>query len=384
MEQQARETAILIPSYQPDDKLPAYVAALREAGMGTVIVVDDGSGPDYAHIFGQIQQDESVRVLHYTPNRGKGVALKHGMRYLLEECPGCRVIITADSDGQHTVPDILRMCESLHENAEGLLLGSRDFSQENVPFKSRNGNRITTAVFFLLYGHWITDTQTGLRGFSRDLLPALLAAKGERFECEMNMLIDCAARKVPIRSLPIQTVYDGNNEGSHFRAVRDSARIYRVILDGFFRFIFSSLIGFLADYSLFYLFNSLLAQYIPELDYHFRFLFIRMLLRILIATAASRTLSGVINFLVNKHYVFADRKSAIRSFPRYVTVFLLLMFLSAGFTSSFHIWFGLNENAVKLPVDVVLFFLSYWLQRKWVFAADGVSSRGGKGSGHGA
>lgn len=362
-----RKSALIIPAYKPDDRLPPYVRALKEAGVGKIVIVDDGSGEAYAALFNGIPQDEVTHIISYAPNGGKGVALRAGMKYLLEQCPEQRYIITADSDGQHTVADVLRMVESLHENHEGLLLGSRDFSGENVPFKSRNGNRITSVVFKLLYGRWVGDTQTGLRGFERALLPTMAAVKGDRYEYEMNMLIECAGLKLPMRALPIETVYENNNEGSHFRAFQDSARIYGVIFAGFFRFISSSLIGFLVDYLLYLLFNNLFKAYVPALEHQFRFLFISVLSRIALATILARLISGTVNFFLNQKVVFNYQGSIKRSLPRYIAVFLLIMLLSAGLTSSMHLWLGWSDNTAKIPVDIVLFFLSYYLQRKWVF-----------------
>ena len=177
-----QQSALLIPAYKPDDRLPPYVAALKEAGVGKIVIVDDGSGESFQPLFQQIPQDDVTVILSYTPNGGKGHALKTGMQYLLDHCPEQKYIITADSDGQHTVTDVLRMVEALHENDEGLLLGSRDFSRnnKNVPARSRFGNRTTTVVFKLFYGQWVEDTQTGLRGFERGLLPTMVKVRGER------------------------------------------------------------------------------------------------------------------------------------------------------------------------------------------------------------
>ena len=362
-----RQSARLIPAYQPDDRLPPYVEALKAAGVGKIVVVDDGSGEKFQPLFRSIPQDEVTHVISYTPNGGKGHAMREGMRYLLDNCPEQRFIITADSDGQHTVRDVLRMIESLSENHEGLLLGSRDFSQENVPFKSRNGNRITSAVFKLLYVVWVSYTQTGLRGFEHSLLPLMIGVKGERYEYEMNVLIECAQKSIPMRALPIETVYENNNEGSHFRAFRDSARIYGVILGGFFRFITSSVISFLVDYLLYLLLNNLFKRFCPGLEHQFRFLFISVLSRIGLATVIARICSGVVNYLLNQKMVFHYRGSGSRSFLRYLCVFILNMLLSAGLTSTLHLWLGWSDNISKIPVDVLLFFLSYYLQRKWVF-----------------
>lgn len=363
----AAQCALIIPAYKPDDRLPPYIQALKEAGIGKIVIVDDGSGDSYSPLFNSIPQDEQVHIISYMPNGGKGVALRTGMRYVLDECPGLEYIVTADSDGQHTVKDVLRMVDSLSENHEGLLLGSRDFSGADIPVKSRLGNRITSAVFLLLYGRWVGDTQTGLRGFHRELLPTMIAVKGDRYEYEMNMLIECAGLKQPIRPLPIETVYENNNEGSHFRAFQDSARIYGVIFSGFFRFISSSMIGFLVDYVLYLLLNNVLKIYAPVLDHQFRFLFISVVSRIAIATIIARIISGVVNFFLNQKVVFHYHGSIKKSLPRYLAVFFLIMLLSAGLTSSMHIWLGWSDNTAKIPVDIVLFFLSYYLQRKWVF-----------------
>ena len=175
----AGRTAVVIPAYKPDDRLPPYVQALKDAGIGKIVVVDDGSGQDYQRFFEQIPEDGVSHVISYQPNCGKGVALKRGMAWLMDNSPDQDIIVTADSDGQHTVEDVLRMAQDLARDPSGLLLGSRDFSQEHVPPKSRMGNRITSVVFKLLYGCWVGDTQTGLRGFHRDLLPAMIAVPGD-------------------------------------------------------------------------------------------------------------------------------------------------------------------------------------------------------------
>lgn len=368
----AQDTAILIPSYQPDGKLPPYVRALLEAGFAKIVVVDDGSGEAYDPIFQSLYADagERVHVLRYLPNHGKGHALRTGMRYLLDECPQCAFVITADSDGQHTVPDTLRMAEALHQNGTGLLLGSRDFTLPHVPAKSRMGNHITTAVFHALYGQRVSDTQTGLRGFARALLPRFLQTSGDRYEYEMNQLIDCSIDKIPIRALPIETVYENNNEGSHFHPWKDSWRIYRVILTRFFRFIAVSMLCFLVDYGFYLLINNLLIANVPALNQSFApvaFLPVQFIGHIAVAAFAARVISSLVNFFLNQRYVFASGTEGKGAFVRYVCTVLVVVCLSAWLTSSLHVLLSVSDNLVKIPVDILLFFLSYYLQRRWVF-----------------
>ena len=193
-----REAAILIPSLEPDGRLPAYIRKLSENGFGHIIVVDDGSSESYQSIFSEVDAIDRAVVLHHDVNHGKGVALKTGYRYILENLPDVQGVITADADGQHTVPDCIHLAQELEKGTKALYLGSRDFSLENIPPKSRSGNRITSAVFKALYGQYLPDTQTGLRAFRKEELPFMISVEGERFEYEMKVLIACSRAGIPM------------------------------------------------------------------------------------------------------------------------------------------------------------------------------------------
>ena len=230
-----QECCVLIPSLSPDERLIVYVKRLHQAGYGLILVVDDGSAQEYQPIFDAIDGWSRCRVLHHTVNQGKGAALKTGFRYLKTTLQ-VEGVITADSDGQHTVNDTLKLTEELTGEKE-LLLGSRNFSRDNpiVPPKSRFGNRLTSGIFKLLYGQWLPDTQTGLRAFPRSLLGFMLGVSGDRFEYEMNMLIRCSRQSIPMRPIPIETIYLEENKSTHFHPIRDSWRIYKLLLGSFFR-----------------------------------------------------------------------------------------------------------------------------------------------------
>ena len=121
----------------------------------------------------------------------------------------------------------------------------------------------------------------------------------------------------------------------------------------------------------FLLLNNLFKLFCPGLEHQFRFLFISVLSRIGLATVIARVCSGTVNYLINQKMVFHYHGSGSRSFVRYLCVFVLNMLLSAGLTSTLHLWLGWSDNISKIPVDLLLFFLSYYLQRKWVFQQQG-------------
>lgn len=371
-----QDCCVLIPSLSPDERLPAYVRELTEAGFGLVLVVDDGSAAEYQPIFDRIAEWEGCHVLHHEVNRGKGAALRTGYAYIKEKTQ-LQGVITADSDGQHTVPDALSLARELSGTAE-LLLGSRDFSRKStqVPPKSRAGNRITSCVFRVLYGHWLPDTQTGLRAFSRGLIDFMLSIKGDRFEYEMNVLIYCAGKQVPMRALPIQTVYHDENKGSHFHPVRDSWRIYKLLLGNFFKFMSASCLATLVDLALFSLLRRWMASWglsaVPLLG-------LLASPHVFLATAIARVCSATLNFKLNKSFVF-NLKQCRGAVGRYLALCVGVMIvsgLSVGFISSSlsRVWPGaVNETLIKAVVDTLLFFVNYRVQKAWVFPQENTAA----------
>lgn len=212
----------LIPAYCPTQTLCKLVNELVQLGFHCV-VVNDGSDHTYDSIFQSIQS--KVTLIEYEINKGKGAAMKEGMRYiqsLKEEC----IIVTVDADGQHKPSDVLRVAKQVESHQNMLVLGVRFFNKDEVPFKSYYGNRITEFIFHLFTGQHVHDTQTGLRGFHSSLIPMMLEVTGDRYEYEMNQLLYCVRHEIPFKEIEIETVYENNNEGSHFHPFRDSYLIY--------------------------------------------------------------------------------------------------------------------------------------------------------------
>ncbi len=350
------DAVILIPSLEPDERLPAYVEKLEESGFGHIVIVDDGSAESYQPIFERIAAIPRTTVLHHDVNHGKGVALKTGYAWIRDNLPGISGVITADADGQHTVPDCVKLAEKLETGERALYLGTRDFSQSNVPVKSRLGNRSTSLVFLLLYGKWVSDTQTGLRAFRAEDLPFMTGVEGERFEYEMNVLIGCTRIGLKMIPVSIETVYENDNSGSHYHPFRDSMRILKVICGGFIRFMGASLFCFLLDQGLFNLLNLVIFSNGDK----------KLASRILLSTVIARVISATVNFLINKNIVFKAKGNGRRAFVRYALLCIAIMLLSAAGTTLLSRT-GMSSTVAKLITDFILYFASYGVQRAWVF-----------------
>ncbi len=291
-------------------------------------------------------------MLHHAVNQGKGRALKTAFNFCLQEFPGLVGVITADSDGQHTPDCILDCAEALIEHPDSLILGCRCFEGEDVPVRSEFGNKCTRVVMKYLTGITVSDTQTGLRGIPAAFMQQLLMVKGERFEFETNMLLETKTRKIPIVEVPIKTIYIEENKTSHFNPIKDSVRIYMI----FGKFLFSSLSSSVVDLVLFSVFCFLLR----DMDF-------QVVSYITAATVLARILSAFYNYSMNYKVVFQSETSVKQSLPRYIGLAVVQMSFSALLVNKLYPLFGGVEVLVKIPVDVLLFFLSFVIQREFVY-----------------
>lgn len=347
----------VIPSLNPDEKLTAVVKDLFKEGFSNVLIVNDGSDSSYNHFYEEAE-NEGAAVIRHAVNLGKGRAMKTAFNYLLNEKGEDVLAVFADSDGQHKASDVKRMAELLKENPDKLIMGCREFGDKTIPFRSRFGNILTRNVFKILCGVSVSDTQTGLRGLSGRLMREFIATKGERFEFEMNMLIDTREKEIEILELPIETIYIEENKTSHFNPIKDSLKIYAV----FGKFIFSSALSFLVDIGLFtrilWLLKGAFNSAASAMIY--------------IASISARVVSSLVNYFMNKNTVFKQKSKGKASMARYYILCAVQILVSSALVSLICVpRFGvmLNETWAKLLVDAVLFVISFWIQREWVFKA---------------
>ncbi len=228
-------TAIVLPSLDPDQKFAAVVKGLVEDGFQHIIIVDDGSDEAHQRWFDEAEQYPVCTVIHHGVNKGKGRALKTAFAHVRETLPALDGVITIDGDGQHLLADIVACGERMLDEGDKVVLGCRDFDLPGVPPRSVAGNKTTSRLFRLLYGIRLSDTQTGLRAIPRSCLALFEQVEGERFEYETNMLLAMKRAGIPLLEQPIATVYDEEDYSSHYNAVKDSWRIFRIMFKGLFR-----------------------------------------------------------------------------------------------------------------------------------------------------
>jgi dolichol-phosphate mannosyltransferase len=348
---------ILIPSLSPEKELITYIEELIQNNYKNIIVVNDGSSREYNKIFEEIENKQECTVLKHETNFGKGEAIKTGLEYFkkINSNNSYIGIITVDSDGQHLVKDVTKVAEAMKENPNSLILGTRDFSDSNVPPKSSFGNKITSNVFKILYGAKISDTQTGLRGIPSSLAQEFSHISGNRFEYETNMLIECILNKIEIMEEPITTVYINNNSETHFRPIHDSISIYWKILNSFIKYSAVSLISCCIDILLFELILVNLKFNLDET------------VLIAISTVLARIVSSLVNYTLNKKFSFNSQKNVKSTIIKYYILCIIQMIASATCVSIIYYFIKIPEVIIKVIVDTIIFFINYRIQRVIIF-----------------
>ncbi len=341
--------SVLIPSYKPDERLLVLLRELsRQEDLCGIVVVDDGGGAEFAGIFAEAETIGKVKVVRHAVNLGKGRALKTGINFCMQLFPGAD-IVTADCDGQHTVADILRVAKELQRADGDTMVTGKRVLPPSVPLRSRFGNGVTRLAYLLSTGKKVYDTQTGLRALPAKWLPEMLKTPGERYEYEMNILLQAPRDGLAIREIPIDVIYIDDNKGSHFNPVRDAIRVFSRI----FAFAASSIFCFAIDYAGYAILLSGL-HIAPQFSY-----------------IGARVVSAVVNFLINRNVVFGAKKgSVVKQAIGYFALALVIMLLgSYGVEHAVSYW-GWNEYISKICVDVVLSVVSFLTQRLFIFAPD--------------
>ena len=354
--------SVVLPSLDPDDKLIAVVDGLLEYGFSDIILVNDGSKQENLHYFTDLAaQHPEIHLLHHEVNKGKGAALKNAFRWFLENRPEGYGVVTVDGDNQHHPEDTRACCEKMLDTGK-IVLGCRDFTLDHVPARSRFGNQTTSTIFKIFVGMTISDTQTGLRAIPRKQLKTIVEVSGDRFEYETNMLLAMKTHGLDFEEVKIRTVYIEENASSHFHPIRDSWRIYKLILAHFFRYTLSSIVSFVVDAGGVFLLTKILSGILvdPLLG--------------AVSSVGARAVSSLLNFFMNQKLVFKSNVSTGKAMVRYYILALAQMLVQTGLDLFLYRQLNIGADAaglrtlIHILVMCVLFLVSFTVQQRWVFA----------------
>ena len=203
------EIVIGIPAFNEEKNIASIILKLKKI-TNTIIVCNDGS----SDLTNKIAEQLGAIVINHSKNLGYGAAIRS--IFLKAKEMNSDILVTFDADGQHRIEDIQQMIQPIIENKTDIVIGSRFLNKEKdeVPTYRKVGIKIITKVTNVSIDQKITDSQSGFRAYSRQVLEKL-SPSDVGMGISTEILIKSSKMGFKILEVPIKILYEGKNTSTH-------------------------------------------------------------------------------------------------------------------------------------------------------------------------
>lgn len=196
--------AIIIPAYNESKVIGRVLESLpkklRKVSQINVVVVDDNS----ADTTSEIAAKKATVVLNHKLNRGAGAATRTGIEWAINN--DADIIVTFDADGQHSPKDLEKIITPIIDGKADLVIGSRFIKRQDVPADRFLINWLANLTTYLIFGIFTTDSQSGLRAFSRKAA-SVINFRADRMEFSSEILSEARKHNLKIKEIPTSAIY---------------------------------------------------------------------------------------------------------------------------------------------------------------------------------
>ncbi len=218
---------IVCPFYNEEEHIVGIYGMLSKQSL-PYLFINDGSTDRSLSILKDIQKKVGgFAYITYTPNKGKGYAIKEGAINLIG-FEDAEYILIFDSDGQNRIEDIPNFLTALkmHPKAR-IIIGNRLYNPKDMSILRYLTNRFMSKLISLISGQYIADTQCGMRLVHKSVFD--LETKENRFAYESEQLIKASKAGMKIVSVPIKCIYN-KNRISKINYLSDTIRFFKMIV----------------------------------------------------------------------------------------------------------------------------------------------------------
>lgn len=325
------EMVILMPVYNPNERIVNYVKKLKENNY-QVVLINDGSKSEYHSLFEKMVHD--CKIISYPFFKGKGYAIKKGIHYIKEHLQDKKGIIILENE-----------YDLIHINHIRTLINK---NSQKMCVVHHKGKKLLTKLFSMIYNKEFIDVDSELFAFSMNYIDQMMSVDENCYE--VQSLIQSVQNNQDIEEIQLE------NKQQPFHLKNKTIQIMYVIFLHLIRFISSSIISSVIDVLLAWILLDVLKLWMTS-DFW----------RIALSSLIARILSTIVNYVINKKYVFKGKNNSKQTARRFLILTIVITILSTLFVyaaSSLHI---MSEKLAKPIGDLLLFLLSYSAQTKWVF-----------------
>lgn len=191
---------IIIPVFNEEKIVREVIKEIKKSGYQNIITIDDGSQDN---TYEKINELKDVISLKHSINRGKGAAVKTGFE--MAKKVRADIVVTIDGDGQHNPEDIKNMIEKINQGFD-VVLGSRLINPKGMPKYKIIANYLGNFFTWLIYGLWVTDSQSGFRAYSKKAME-LIDTQTDRYEYDSEIIKEIYRNKLKYVEIPIEVRY---------------------------------------------------------------------------------------------------------------------------------------------------------------------------------
>lgn len=349
---------LVIPAYDPPRSLADYVSSLIYAGFDKIIIVNDGSGTECLPVFMKLARI-GCRIVTHEERQGMGAALKTGFLCYQENYSGkTDGVITLNADCQLAVREVEKVASSLSNEQKmgsfALVVGTRSFDGPEVTSYDEKMNKATKTIYRILFGLSLQDPVSSTLGIPDVRVPECIAVAVNGYGYDSSLLI--ALEDAGILQVPVKYPKRDPDAEQHFRKGKDTFLILLSIFKKFIMYSVTSLMATFVDLLLFGIFTSVTFAGNP--------------MAIIYSTILARVVSGSVNYILTKHFVFryqSRAKEQARSAGQFVVLQAAQCLASAFSVHILDLLLNGNVVGLKVLVDAILFFVSYKVQHKYIF-----------------
>lgn len=222
------KTMIVIPAYNEASVLPRVLGDLLQYfPPENIVVVDDGS-TDATSL---AAEEKKIKIIQHFLNRGTGAATKTGLVYVFDEL-GADLAVTFDADGQHDHNDILNLIDPIIKGEADVVLGSRFLNKQSLPLFRRLANYGANFFTWLLFGLWVSDSQSGFKALSRQAWQKI-EIRGDRFEVCSEIIAEIKRNKLRYQEIPVKVYYSSYSQAKGQSLVNGLKTLAHLIINQF-------------------------------------------------------------------------------------------------------------------------------------------------------
>lgn len=212
---------IIIPVYNEACNIIPVIEACRAAGFCNILIVDDGSQDNTR----SLAEKCGIEIVSHIINRGQGAAIQTGIIAALHQ--GAEIIVTMDGDQQFNASNIPAIISPLLKDEADIVIGSRFKQKNSIPVTRRFFNYIANIITFFLSGIWLSDSQSGFKGFSKKAAEQIdIHTSGYEFCTEI--VREIASLHLRYQEVPVDVYYtkDSLRKGQNFaQGIKTAAKL---------------------------------------------------------------------------------------------------------------------------------------------------------------